>query len=307
MRAPVPVVDAHFHLFSRPYFEAVAAQAPGTDAVEERLERLARRGGIEVPGADLSAHVARWLAEFDRHGVAKAVCFSSAPEEVPAVIEAAAASKGRLMPVALVNPLMPEAPAKAKALLREKGFRGVLLFPALHRYRAGGPEAKAVLREVADAGGIAYVQCGLLKVPVRDLLGYPRTADISFANPLDLAPVADAFPETPFVVPHFGAGFLREALILGAQCENVCLDTSSSNAWMATDPAAPSLADVFRRALAVYGPERVLFGTDSSTFPRGWRSDILATQRTALSEAGATPEAASLVLGENAARLLARP
>ena len=306
MRAPVPVIDAHFHLFSRPYYEAVAAQASGTDAVGERLSRLATRGGIEIPGADLAAHVARWLAEFDRHGVEKAVCFSSAMEEAPAVAEAAAIARGRLVPVALVNPLAPDAPAKAKALLLGKGFRGVLLFPALHRYRAGGPEAKAVLKEVADAGGIAYVQCGLLKVPVRDLLGYPRTTDLSFANPLDLVPVADAFAKTPFVVPHFGAGFLREALMLGAQCENVYVDTSSSNGWMATDPAGLSLADVLRRALAVYGPERVLFGTDSSTFPRGWRADILAAQRAALARAGATPEAAAKVLGGNAERLLAR-
>ena len=298
------IVDAHFHLFSRPYFEAMAAGAPGPEPAGVKLARLAQGGQVEIPEADLSKHVRRWLAEFDRHDVAKAICFSSAPEEAASVEEAVEIARGRLVPVALANPLAPDAPGRVRTLLTRHGFRGVLLFPALHRYAIGGPEARAVLTTLAESGGFAYVQCGMLRVPLRDLLGYPRTADLAHANPLDLLPVADRFRSTSFVVPHFGAGFFRETLMLGAQCENVFVDTSSSNGWTATDPAAPSLADVFRRTLGVFGPERVLFGTDSGTFPRGWRADLLAAQTAALREAGASPSATQKILGGNAERLI---
>ncbi len=50
------------------------------------------------------------------------------------------------------------------------------------------------------------------------------------------------------------------------QCPNIHLDTSSSNSWMKYHPGL-TLEGVFRQALAVVGPDRLLFGTDSSFFP----------------------------------------
>jgi predicted TIM-barrel fold metal-dependent hydrolase len=248
------IFDAHLHLFSRRYYEAVATASPLPGTVVERIERLAKTLGIEVPGPDLAAHVRRWIGELDRHGVARAVTFASAPEEADAVAEAARLSEGRFVPVAQVNPRGPGTRDRVRELLGTKGFRGLLLFPALHQYRLGGPEATEVVRVAAERRAVVYVQCGLLKIPVRDALGLARAADLACANPIELAPLASAFPETTFVVPHFGAGFFREALLLCAQCENVVLDTSSSNSWRVTDPGGLTLTDVFRRALAVAGP-----------------------------------------------------
>ena len=57
-------------------------------------------------------------------------------------------------------------------------------------------------------------------------------------------------------------------------CPNVLLDTSSSNGWIKYQPGL-TLADVFRQALAVVGPDRLLFGSDSSFFPRGWVKERL--------------------------------
>jgi predicted TIM-barrel fold metal-dependent hydrolase len=106
----------------------------------------------------------------------------------------------------------------------------------------------------------------------------------------------------PVIVPHFGAGMLREALMLADTCANVHLDTSSSNAWMRYTPGL-TLADVFKTSLAVVGAERLLFGTDSSFFPRGWQAGVLAAQVAALDAAGATPEQSRLVLGGSFSRL----
>ena len=139
---------------------------------------------------------------------------------------------------------------------------------------------------------------------LRDLLGIPRPYDMAFANPLSLVAAANRFPQVRFVVPHFGGGFLRETLMVGAQCENVFVDTSSSNDWMRTQAHPTDLATVFGRALDVFGAERVLFGTDSSTFPRGYRADVRDSQLAALSAAGAGDDQVARVMGGNLTELL---
>jgi len=47
-----------------------------------------------------------------------------------------------------------------------------------------------------------------------------------------------------------------------------------------------TLDDVFRAALAVVGPGRILFGTDSSYFPRGWQRGVYDEQKAALDRLG---------------------
>jgi predicted TIM-barrel fold metal-dependent hydrolase len=88
----------------------------------------------------------------------------------------------------------------------------------------------------------------------------------------------------------------------------VHLDTSSSNAWMRYHPGL-TLPAVFRQALEVAGPARLLFGTDSSFFPRGWQRGVYESQTAALDalELGDPDRAA--ILGANLDRLFpqARP
>jgi hypothetical protein len=300
------LVDAHLHFFSRPFFDALARLSPLPGTPDERLSRAAAEARIEIPSADVGVHAARWLAELDRHDVARAACFASLPEEIPAVAEACALARGRLVPFALVNPKAEGTVERARSLVAESRFRGVLLFPAMHHYRLDGPEATPLYEALAPSRAIVIAHCGMLQVTLRDKLGIPRPYDLSFANPLSLVPAANRFRQLTFVVPHFGAGFFRDTLMLGAQCDNVCVDSSSSNAWMATQERPTALADVFARALRVFGPERVLFGTDSSTFPRGWRADLLAEQERALADCGVNGQAREQILGGNAARLFDR-
>ncbi len=60
---------------------------------------------------------------------------------------------------------------------------------------------------------------------------------------------------------------------------------------------------MFRQALAVAGPERVLFGTDSSFFPRGWQQPIHAAQEAALRAAGVSDDDRARIFGGNFDRL----
>ncbi len=148
------------------------------------------------------------------------------------------------------------------------GLHAVCLFPGMHRYSLQDARAEAVIQAVsAYSGRAVFVHCGVLTVGIRKKLRLPSPFDMRFSNPLDLHSVALRYPRLNFVLPHFGGGFLREALMLADLCPNVLLDTSSSNSWMRYEGL--DLKTVFRRALDVLGAQRLLFGTDSSYFPRG--------------------------------------
>lgn len=298
-----PLIDFHSHFFSLPFFKALAGQSDLPGSVEEKISNVAGFAKIEVPSGVLDEHLARWLGEMDTYGIAHLVSFASLPEEVDTVSEAAGLADGRLTPFALVNPCADGAGDRTRELF-ERGFRGVLLFPAMHRYNLRGEEAAAVFGAVEEHGGVAVVHCGVLQVKLRDLFGLPRGYDINKANPTSLVPAANRFPGARFVVPHFGAGYLRETLMLGAMCENVFVDTSSSNGWVATQPEKLSLIDVFDRTLGVFGSDRVLFGTDSSVFPRGWRHDLYTLQREALGALGVSEADRARIFGRNAAHIL---
>jgi hypothetical protein len=62
---------------------------------------------------------------------------------------------------------------------------------------------------------------------------------------------------------------------------------------------ALDLRAVFRRSLDVLGPARLLFGSDSSFFPRGWHDEIFRVQSTALYELGVNEEQALRIFGGN--------
>ena len=299
------ITDFHAHFFARPFFDALAQQSPLPGTPAEKLAAAAATAGLELPEGPVAAHRDRWLAEMDRHGVQRLAAFASAPEEIPAVAEAAAGSNGRLIPIAVCNPVAPGAADRLRPLLEQKGFRGVLLFPAMHHYHVADEAARPVLDLLEEHRAVAYVHCGILVVKLRDLLGLPRPYDLNYANPLDVIPAANRHPGLTFCVPHFGAGFFRETLIAGAQCPNVITDTSSTNSWTKTQPDFPSLTDVLARALDVFGPERVVFGTDSNVFPAGWRRERYERWRAIAQELGLSTEDQRSLFSGNAERLLA--
>jgi predicted TIM-barrel fold metal-dependent hydrolase len=95
---------------------------------------------------------------------------------------------------------------------------------------------------------------------------------------------------------------LREALMLGDCCPNVHLDTSSSNSWIKYTPGL-TLEQVFKTALDVVGPDRLIFGTDSSFFPRGWNGEVHQKQKSALDAIGVSADDQKKIFSENFARL----
>ena len=299
-----PVCDAHVHFFSPAFFALLAAQSG------QSLEETGRKLNWRIPPscADLAAD---WVRELDEYSVAKAALIASIPGDEDSVAAAVALHPDRLWGFFMANPLAkegaPDGIARVQNALAGGLLQGVCLFPAMHRYSIGDPRVRPVFEAAAaHPGALVFVHCGVLTLGVRRKLGLPSLFDMRYSNPIDLHAIALEFPSVNFVIPHFGAGYFREALMLCDLCPNVYLDTSSSNSWTRYQPGNLDLKTVFRQALEVAGPRRLLFGSDSSFFPRGWHAKIFQEQVQALCAIEIAADHAGLILGGNLERLLAR-
>lgn len=297
------VNDAHVHLFSHRFFEVLHAQRPDSG---QSVDAMVQGLGWDSPPSDPRELAAQWASELDRHGVSRCALIASVPGDEASVVAAIQAFPERFWGYFLFDPTKPDAGQRA-AKAFDLGLQGLCLFPAMHGFSARDENLAPVYQAAAERpGAIVFVHCGVLSVGVRKKLGLTSKFDMSRSNPLDLHRVALEYPQVNFVVPHFGAGLFREALMLADLCPNVCLDASSSNAWTKYLTPPPSLEGVFRQALSVLGPERLLFGSDSSFFPRGWNRAVFDAQVQALQELAISPDAALKIFGGNLSRLLAR-
>jgi len=294
--------DAHCHFFSTNFFAALGRSLPDVtvgDVADAAIARLK----WEAPGPP-ERLADRWVGELDRHGVSRSALIASVPGDAESVAAALARHPRRFVGFFMVDPTQPGAEVKAAEAIDRHGLRVICLFPAMHRYALSDERVRRLFDVAAARRGTAiFVHCGVLSVGVRTKLGLSSPFDIRFGNPLDVHPVALNYPAVPVIIPHFGAGFFREALMVADLCPNVLLDTSSSNAWMKYESARLTLADIFTRALDVVGPDRLLFGTDSSFFPRGWVKDVFERQRAAVDEAGVDRDVKDRIFGGNFDRL----
>lgn len=294
------VCDVHCHFFSSGFLELLTRDVAGLPG-SGRASAVAGRLGWDDPST-ADALSARWLAELDARHVARAALIASIPGDEVSVATAVRTHRDRFVGFFMFNPAAGDVRGRLPPLLEGGDLRGICLFPAMHGYRLDDPAVRDVFQMAALHGAIVFAHCGVLSVGVRKKLGLPSLFDIRLGDPLALATTAAAFPDVPVIIPHFGAGMLREALMAADQCATIHLDTSSSNAWMKYHPGL-TLEAVFQRALAVAGPDRILFGTDSSFFPRGWQQPVFDAQKTTLDVLGVTPDDQAKVFGGNFDRL----
>jgi uncharacterized protein len=294
----IDIADAHVHFFSHNFFRTLAKQTadPSTD--------IPAALGWEAPDPDAAVFAERWVLELDRNEVDRAAILASVPGDEDSVSAAVAAYPERFFGYFFCDPTAPDAVDRVNRNLAG-GMKGVCLFPAMHRYSICDPRAISVIQAAAGhPHNVVFVHCGVLSVGIRKKLGLPSLFDMRYSNPIDLHSVALAFPKVSFIVPHFGAGYFREALMVADLCPNVYLDTSSSNSWVRYLAPEVTLRDIFRRALDVVGASRLLFGTDSSFFPRGWQRPVFETQCEILYSLGVRKDKAEAVFGGNLRRLL---
>lgn len=292
--------DAHCHFFSSRFFETLAGHM--TEPPVNPALVLPEKLGVDPPGTPEEL-AARWIAELDANDVRRAAIIGSVPADEPSVGAAVRLYPDRFVGYFMLDPMRDSAVERAQRAFTDFQMRVVCLFPAMQRYSLHDPRTLQVFEAAAAQPGAAvFVHCGVLTVSIRKKLGLPSRFDIRHGNPLDLHSIALQFPDLPIIIPHFGAGFFREALMVADLCPNVLLDTSSSNGWIRYQPGL-TLVDVFRHAIQVAGPNRLLFGTDSSFFPRGWQRPIFDAQSAVLDELGIGDEDRAKIMGGNFDRL----
>lgn len=291
--------DAHCHFFSTAFFTALARQRADVGAGPADL---CRELGWNDPGPP-DALADRWVQEMDASGVQRTALIASVPGDEGSVAEAVARHPSRIVGFFMVDPSAADAPTRTRHALTEQGLKGLCLFPAMHHVPLDDDRTLRVVDAAASCPeAVVFVHCGVLSVGVRRALGLPSRFDLRLGDPFAVARLAFAFPRVPFILPHFGAGLLREGLMVADACANIHFDTSSSNNWVRYTPGL-TLDAVFKAALAVAGPSRLLFGTDSSFFPRGWQRGIYEQQKQILAGIGTSAEDAALVFGGNFDRL----
>jgi uncharacterized protein len=290
------IADAHCHFFSSGFFAALARESAGATNVTERL-------GWDQPGED-EVLADRWVDELDRHAVSRAMLIASVAGDEASVATAVRRHPGRITGAFMLNPGDPDALARAERAFTEMGLSTVCLFPAMHHVPVDDPRTAAVFALAARFTRAVFVHCGVLTVGVRRRLGLASRFDLRLGDPLAVAAIAVRHPELPVIIPHFGAGFFREALMAASAAPNIVFDTSSSNSWIRLNPGL-TLREVLARSLDVLGSARLLFGTDSSFFPRGWQKGIYDEQLALLTDLGVPAGDQALMTGGNFERIFA--
>ena len=116
--------------------------------------------------------------------------------------------------------------------------------------------------------------------------------------------VARDFATIPFVIPHLGCGYVRELLHLMWSCGNVYVDTSGSNQWMRWMPEELTTKILIRKYVETVGAERIVYGSDSSWFPRGFSVRYYEDQIRDCRELGLSQGQMEAIFSGNAKRLL---
>jgi predicted TIM-barrel fold metal-dependent hydrolase len=237
---------------------------------------------------------ARWEQELDRAGIAKAVFFTNMEhdDEIGRFI---ALKPERFIGYGTFNPVLAGKAELLKSQIETDRITGLKLYPMAQGFRVNDPDCLPVFKICQEKSLAVVIHFGL---------SINATHDLSFGNPLDLSTPALMFPSVRWIIPHFGAGFFREALLVAAQYRNVFIDTSSSNNWIRYSAAELSERDLFRRTYEALGPKKIVFGTDSSFFPRGYRRERLEQQLALCNDLGCSELELDDIFCRNIERIL---
>jgi len=247
----------------------------------------------EMPPMDVQ--VERWTEEVERYGLEKIVFATGGGNDTLAGI--VRRNPGKFIGFAHHDPFRPDAAGELRRAADELGLKGYKILAPSLRGAIDDPALDLLWAEVEKLGIPVLIHFGVLGGGG----GIARHANI---NPLRLQEAAKGFPGINFVVPHFGAGYPQELLQLAWVCPNVHVDSSGNNEWARWMPYPLTLHDLFRKFYETIGPERILFGSDSEWFPRGWANRYFETQWQTCCEIGMDKDDLHKVFRDNAARLL---
>ncbi len=302
MHRPGRIIDSHIHLVTSGTHKAKLRRLSGLDprlaeAYRRRWNDSLASRREQTPEAD-PVHVQivakRWEAALDAAGIERGVFFTS-PDYHDDLLTFISLNPERFVGYTTFDPTDRANAELLRRQVDEHGVRGLKLYPMAQGFRVDD-EACDEVYDVCEAKGIPVI--------IHFGISIDATHDLRYGNPLDLSGPALRYPSVNWIIPHFGAGFFRETLMVAVQRHNVYIDTSSSNNWVTWDPCRLTVSDLFGRTVDAVGSDRLLFGTDSSFFPRGYRTNILNDQLAICDDLGLSPEQIDSIFCGNIRRIL---
>ncbi len=267
----IEVIDAHAHFMTAGSMRAWAQRGRSMTSFQKRTATRTDMKSIEMPDENFDS-AQRWADELDKYGVSS-VGFMIGPETYDEFMEARRRFPGYFLGYLNVQPTDPDAPKKIRKAA-EEGFYGIKLYPSSWRgVHVYDEQLRPIYEEALKHKMLVFCHFGV---------SIGGEADLRSGNPIDIQIPARDFPELNFVIAHFGAGFFREVLLMQYQADNVYMDSSGSNIWMKYLPYDLDLKGIFKHAIKAGGANKILFGTDSTFFPRGFRYNIAEEQFNAL-------------------------
>ncbi len=216
-------IDIHTHLMWYP--EHISEQT-AQEALAAKQVKLARSGGkayaahldLHVQDATPDEHLAA-AAQADRvvvFGLQARPTGFWVPNDV--IAEYASAHPGNIEGWASVNPAEPDAVAEFDRSVHELGLRGLKVGPA---YQHWNPQDRTTWE--------VFSHCERWDLPVMVHQGttFPSRARIDLAGPLQLEPLAMAFPRLRIVIAHLGHPWEQDVAALIRKAPNVYSDISA--------------------------------------------------------------------------------
>ena len=263
----IPVIDAHAHYFNANTMQNWVKRGRTMESFSNRTKSRTDMTSIELPDENWDT-AKKWVDELDKYGI-ETMGGMVGPEAYDEFKETMRRFPDRFIGYTNINPAEEDAAKKVDQAARD-GFKGIKLYPSSWKNLKVYDEPCYPVYEACKRNNlVVFLHFGIT-------IG--GQADLRNGNPIDIQVPSRDFPELNFVIAHFGAGWFREVLLMQYQTDNVYMDSSGSNSWMKYLPYDLDLKTIFKKAIQAGGSHKVLFGTDSTFFPRGWRFNILEAQ-----------------------------
>ena len=262
----IEVIDSHAHFITYDTVKRWMESGASLERMQQRVTFQTDMPQLEIPDEAWDTGK-MWADELDKYGITS-VGLMVGRDEWDEFNEARKRFPGYFMGYANINPAEDDAVDMVKRAAKDD-FQGIKLYPSSWDRHVYDESVYPIYEAARKNDLLVILHFGIT-------IG--ATANLRFGNPLDIQRPAQDFPELNFMIAHFGAGFFREVLMLMYQTPNVVMDTSGSNSWRNYLPYDLTLPKIFERALRAGASCRVVFGTDSSFFPRGFRFNILEEQ-----------------------------
>jgi predicted TIM-barrel fold metal-dependent hydrolase len=266
----VPIIDMHMHV--------VNSKIPG---VRAKLMLLAPIGKADATG--MKQLVKRIEEETKSVGVSHALCmprFEVSDKDPLGIQETLAVAKlvrgPTLHPVGLVHPERFDRDhlARVEEVLKQKKVKALKVYLGYLHYEPSCPAYRRY-----------YQLAAKYKIPVIFHTGdtYSDSAKVKYAHPLKIDEVAVDFPETKFVLAHFGNPWIMDAAQVVYKNKNVFADLSAIVIGDAEEFATMKKDGVLDRAMKRIkegieyseAPDKFLFGSDWPLAPMAVYRDFV--------------------------------